>query len=571
MGKLRDVGLFRLSLIIFLVFTITTCLGGGNLTTGCIANERLALLKFKHSVIDYGNKLSSWVGSDCCRWAGVRCDSTTGHVVTLCLNRNYWGVVFYHAEFDDYTDAPFSNNIDFQEYNNLKGDKVNSALAELRHLNHFDLSGNDFQSSRIPEFIGSLKHLRYLNLSFSNFGGMIPYNLGNLSNLVILDLGSNHQLAADDISWVSGLLSLKYLDLSEVKFSQTRILNKLIYMVPSLIELHLSRCFLIDSCSHFETSQLNSSSMLHSIKHLDLRWNFLQEPFPNFLRNMTSLLSLDLSYYDLSQPHSFEKLCNIIPTVTELYLTDCQLQNMHMSPIHANLSRYSKLQLLDLRRNLFKGEVTVSFMNMSSLSSLYLSENLINSYALPVPGLVTLDLSYNKIDQIGNSGMWKQCHLKQLWVDHNHIQGEMIGSLTNMSHCSKYALASLDLSWNQLNGSVPESIEKLTSLETLYLNSNQLTGCIPSSLGKLIALKSLSLEWNKLNGSVPESLGRLASLQMFSVSSNELSGTLPSSMGKLTKLKYFDVSNNSLEDVVTEANFASLSMLKYLYATPIPH
>ena len=40
----------------------------------CIEMERKALLKFKQSLNDPFHCLSSWVGSDCCKWVGVRCN-----------------------------------------------------------------------------------------------------------------------------------------------------------------------------------------------------------------------------------------------------------------------------------------------------------------------------------------------------------------------------------------------------------------------------------------------------------------------------------------------------------------
>ena len=40
----------------------------------CIEMERKTLLKFKQSLNDPFHCLSSWVGSDCCKWVGVRCN-----------------------------------------------------------------------------------------------------------------------------------------------------------------------------------------------------------------------------------------------------------------------------------------------------------------------------------------------------------------------------------------------------------------------------------------------------------------------------------------------------------------
>ncbi|XP_065035175.1 receptor-like protein EIX1 [Musa acuminata AAA Group] len=118
-------------------------LHGATVTGGCYSLEREALLDFKAGVGDTRNRLSSWTGHHCCTWKGVACDTTTGHVIMLDLrNTNIT---------DDWA---------------LRGEgMMNSSLLALSHLEHLDLSFNDFSGIRMPEFIGSFKKLRYLNLS----------------------------------------------------------------------------------------------------------------------------------------------------------------------------------------------------------------------------------------------------------------------------------------------------------------------------------------------------------------------------------------------------------------------
>ncbi|MYD56756.1 MAG: hypothetical protein F4246_07060, partial [Rhodothermaceae bacterium] len=62
---------------------------------------------------------------------------------------------------------------------------------------------------------------------------------------------------------------------------------------------------------------------------------------------------------------------------------------------------------------------------------------------------------------------------------------------------------SLNLSNNQLTGSIPPELGNLTELWALHLHRNQLTGSIPPELGNLEALKRLDLRRNQLTGSIP--------------------------------------------------------------------
>lgn len=124
-------------LLIFLVISISfaanihTCLCAPNISAVCSNQERLALLKLKHSVYDVADMLSSWVGNDCCQWERVRCDKVTGKVDSLHLR----------GRADIYS---------VDEY--LVGNEVSSSLSHLRNLKFLDLSGNDFRKSQIPEF-----------------------------------------------------------------------------------------------------------------------------------------------------------------------------------------------------------------------------------------------------------------------------------------------------------------------------------------------------------------------------------------------------------------------------------
>ena len=58
----------------------------------------------------------------------------------------------------------------------------------------------------------------------------------------------------------------------------------------------------------------------------------------------------------------------------------------------------------------------------------------------------------------------------------------------------------LNLSNNQLTGSIPPEIGNLTNLTYLRLDDNQLTGPIPPEIGNLTNMTYLNLESNQLTG-----------------------------------------------------------------------
>nr|KAJ0192455.1 hypothetical protein LSAT_V11C800409650 [Lactuca sativa] len=440
--------------------------------------------------------LSSWVGNECCLWEGIQCDGVTGNVQRLHLKGDW----------------PYP-------YNHLAANKVSSSLAELRHLKYLDLSGNDFLGSRIPEFIGSLKHLSYLNLSDANFDGIIPPNIGNLSNLKVLDLSSydsENFLKADDMAWAFGLSSLELLNLSYVDLSGAQNWDMMLHMIPSLKELSLSHCRLSNvNLGPF----LNSSRILPNIKHLDLGYNSFKGPLPGLLQNMTSLTFLSLSGFNHSLlAWNFPNLLRMIPSLSELHLSGCGLDKTHLSSPHLNYSTLSNIQHLDLSNNPLGGIFPCFLTNMSSLRVLDLSDTMLNSSVPIMPKLLELHLSGNEFKQIEDVGIWRQCHLKQLRVTNNVFRMEMTDPPTNASECSQYSLELLELS-------------------------------------------------RSLNGRIPETLGGLANLRDLDLSQNGLTGSIPVSIGQVAKLRHLFISDNSLEGAVTEAHFANLSVLKDLDAS----
>ncbi|NJO16773.1 MAG: choice-of-anchor D domain-containing protein [Thioploca sp.] len=140
---------------------------------------------------------------------------------------------------------------------------------------------------------------------------------------------------------------------------------------------------------------------------------------------------------------------------------------------------------------------------------------------------------------------------------YNSTQGPNWGNKTGWNEtdtpCSWYGIKcdngqvySLELPENKLSGTLSNSLEKLSLLDSLYLSGNQLTGPIPESLGNLSNLYILALSGNQLTGSIPSSLGNLSNLETLALHSNQLTGPIPKSLGNLSNLVGLNLSNNQL-------------------------
>ncbi|KAL4351169.1 hypothetical protein GQ457_06G018720 [Hibiscus cannabinus] len=79
-------------------------------------------------------------------------------------------------------------------------------------------------------------------------------------------------------------------------------------------------------------------------------------------------------------------------------------------------------------------------------------------------------------------------------------------------------------------------------------------------------LEAVDLSYNSLSSTMPNSLYNLNHLQslglcVFDVSKIQLNGTLPPSFGKLKILKTLDISKNLMKGVVSETHFSNLTNL----------
>ncbi|XP_039162986.1 putative receptor-like protein kinase At3g47110 [Eucalyptus grandis] len=105
----------------------------------------------------------------------------------------------------------------------------------------------------------------------------------------------------------------------------------------------------------------------------------------------------------------------------------------------------------------------------------------------------------------------------------------------------------LQLSYNNLRGTIPSSLGNLTKLIKAYLSNNNFHGQIPPHLSNCQSLIALDLSNNNLSGVIPPQLIGLSSLAIvLDLSHNHLTGVLPTEVGNLKALTELDISDNLL-------------------------
>lgn len=151
-----------------------------------------------------------------------------------------------------------------------------------------------------------------------------------------------------------------------------------------------------------------------------------------------------------------------------------------------------------------------------------------------------------------------QDHVVILELSNNQLVGSIPSQLGDFSH-----LVQIDFNFNKLSGAIPGELGNLTNLDILYLIGNQLGGSIPPTLGNLTNLTTLALDNNLINGTIPPEIGYLTKLIGFGVSGNQISGTIPSQLSDLTNLSHLNLNNNQMTGSVP-AELSSLVNLQSL-------
>ena len=488
--------------------------------------------------------------------------------------------------------------------NQLSG-AIPSELGQLTNLTDLALSNNRL-SGAIPPELGNLINLEGLFLWDNELSGTVPPELENLSGLTQLFLSKNRlggclpeiwrdiedsdlddvglqfcsdrdvlvtlYEATDGDNWLENRNWLSNRPIADWYGVTADDSGRVIELILTENELNgaippelgnLTKLEVLD----FAVNQLRGTIPLELVNlsrltHLFLYSNQLTGSISPELSKLANLEQLALSWNRLggTVPPELGKLARL-----EMLVISGNRLTGNIPPELGNLAR---LKALAIHVNRLTGDIPPELNKLSGLEVLFLADNRLNG-CIPE---VWQDVRDNDLDEVDLPICTDEDALIALyeatdgdnWVSNqNWLSNRPIGTWYGVVTDENDRVIELDLSDNELKGTIPSELGHLAYLEALYLSENQLSGTIPTALGALSNLIKLGLWSNELTGTIPPELGRLANLEMLHLGNNELSGTIPTELGNLTNLEELGLYSNKLTGVIP-AELGKLTNLEWL-------
>ncbi len=350
--------------------------------------------------------------------------------------------------------------------------------------------------------------VRGVSLQNNNLYGVLPTQIGNFAKIEWLAITNNPHLSGSIPSEIGDLDSLRILNLG---------VNNLVGNIPAEIGKMSNLEFLVLESNQLEGEIPPELGQLSNLQYLWLHNNKMSGKLSNDLTHMTNLNS-----FLFDDQEGGDNFCAESQSVVD-WLQAIEEKDPNSDGVKPDVT------------NICGGENTTTFScaNVTDVSQ------------TECEALVALYNSTNGNNWTNHDG----------WLQNNNVC-EWHGVT-----CDSGEIIKLDLSFNNLNGPIDESIGNLANLKYLSFSGNNLGGSIPKEVGNLTNLTYLVLSGDNLSGEIPNEIGNLSNLHYLGIDTNELVGEIPETIGNLNSLISLQLHHNNLTGKLSD-NLRNITNLK---------
>jgi Leucine-rich repeat (LRR) protein len=188
--------------------------------------------------------------------------------------------------------------------------------------------------------------------------------------------------------------------------------------------------------------------------------------------------------------------------------------NLKLSGTIPSLDSLTQLEILDLGTNNHTGSIP-SLDNLTQLQYLWVHNNSLEDSVPPsvasLRSLVSMQLQHNRLTGTLNADVFNNLtQLQALYLYNNALSGELPTSIATLAN-----LVSVQLQHNKFRGGLDGVFDPTVqrSVAVVQLSSNQLQGTISSDIFALPSLSTFALASNCMQGPLPTSICESTSLQ----------------------------------------------------------
>eukprot|EP00531_Pseudo-nitzschia_arenysensis_P009045 CAMPEP_0116149816 /NCGR_PEP_ID=MMETSP0329-20121206/19183_1 /TAXON_ID=697910 /ORGANISM="Pseudo-nitzschia arenysensis, Strain B593" /LENGTH=2572 /DNA_ID=CAMNT_0003646223 /DNA_START=244 /DNA_END=7959 /DNA_ORIENTATION=+ len=585
--------------------------------------ERQILVNFYNALNGRYWKIDDhWLdpSEDICAWYGVGCDASTGRVTSLVLRNNGLSGVVPSDLFDlqflrsinlesNQIEMDFSSASNAQSLESLNlaatGVRFVNTLQSLASLPSFRtlvLASNNL-SGPIPSAIFSIKSLEDLDLSYNDFSGTLSPQVASLTNLQRLNI-NGADLTGALPGEIGSLTNLQEFSAAENKFS-----GSLPASLNSLTNLQILALQQATGDNAGISGPLPSFSNLEQLMSLHLDGNALTGTLPaNFLINSRRLqagIDLGLSHNQLkgSIPDGWSRFDSLV----------VDLAGNQITGIASSLCSKSGW----MNGAVQKFQCDAILCPPGTYNSVgYKTEASSGCLACPsstIYGATSCGASTGTLDDSSELSILQ--NIFDSTGGHEWTNSD--GWETSTDYCNGFygvecdgagRVSSLNLSSNNLLGSMPQTVFDLVSLRSLILSGNSiklnfdgigaaeklielrldnteiaslngisqspnlqilnvadnnLGGSIPEEIFKTKTLKKINLGHNSFSGQLSDVIGGLASLESLILYHNEFTGRIPAAIGELANLEVLNLAENNFDGSIPD-ELNKLTNLQFL-------